>query len=116
MLPNSFLTITLTGISEITYNFSNFYTVRKKRTHLRWSCLNILSIQQVFFFSIIVELKDKTMATKLSMVTNGTPDPVFIILVFENYKTFSVFSVRFNLLCKYNAKIDPYFVSIRSAR
>lgn len=50
------------------------------------------------------------------MVTNGTPDPVFIILVFENYKTFSVFSVRFNLLCKYNAKIDPYFVSIRSAR
>ena len=42
------------------------------------------------------------MATKFSMLTNGTLDYIFSILVFENFKTFKGFSVDSNLKYKHN--------------
>ena len=53
--------------------------------------------------------------TIFSVVSYRATESSFSLLVFENPKTFKVFNERFNLLCKYNAKLNHYFVSIRLA-
>ena len=50
--------------------------------------------------------------TKFSMVTNETPEYPFGTLVFHNSKT-KAFRKGFNLQCKYNFKLNPYFMFIR---
>lgn len=55
------------------------------------------------------------MDTKIFLCTNQTMEHVFSIF-FENSKTFKIFSKEFNLYCKYNAKPNPYFVSIMLAK
>ena len=49
--------------------------------------------------------------TNLFLLTYGILEHVFVILVFENSKSFLVLCESFDLQCKYKVKLDSFYTS-----
>ena len=73
---------------------------------------NVFFVYLSLSLSLQNKMIAKAMTNKFSMGTNGFTEHVFSRLVFEIPKLFSVFGKGFDFPCKYNAKLNSYFLSI----